>query len=57
MNLADAMQIVLDLAKESHPDEREVRHGNDIERQQMWLEQDEALKTVKDFAVNHLGDD
>jgi hypothetical protein len=49
MELATAMQIVLDLAKQNVIDHRE--HEEEHARQ------NEAIDTVEDFAVNHLGDE
>lgn len=49
MDIADAIQIVLDLAKQNIVDVREMPEEH--------AKQQEAINTVEDFAVNHLGDD
>lgn len=48
MDIAEAIQIVLDLAKQNVIDVREMPEDH--------AKQQEAINTVEDFAVNHLGD-
>jgi len=49
MNLADAMQIVLSLARDNVIDDDDLQAERD--------RQLEAVDTVEDFVVNQLGDD
>jgi len=55
MDLADAMQIVLDLARENQISDREAQADPSLHNERK--RQQEALDNVEDFAVNQLGDD
>lgn len=54
MNIAEALQIVIDLAKENALT-REVAKIADIEIE--FERQQEAIRQVEDLAVNQFGDD
>lgn len=56
MNIADAFQLVIELAKENALSEREAsvdpgQLGPEMNKQQ------EAINIVEDFVVNNFGDD
>jgi hypothetical protein len=54
MKLVDAIEIVLNLARENA---LEPTEDHDPELEAERLKQLEALNTVEDFAVNHLGEE
>lgn len=49
LDLADCMQIVIDLAKSAMVKE--------VEEPVAYAQQEEAIHTIQDFAVNQMGDD
>lgn len=56
MDIADAFQLVLELAKQNQLTEREARDDPSMLGPEL-NKQKEAIDMVEDFATNQLGDD
>lgn len=57
MDIADAFQIVIDLAKQNALDTDRLRPVDGEEIYAEALRQQEAIDMVEDYVVNELGDD
>jgi hypothetical protein len=55
MDIAEAFQVVMDLARENQLDEREAQADPSLYAE--YERQRDALNMAEDFIVNQLGDD